>query len=714
MSATAVLPFSFGDIRIDPAALAAFRAGRALDLEPKSLRVLLFLVENRGRVVPKEELLQSVWSDAFVTDNALTRVIAQLRKALGDDARQARYIETVPTVGYRFIAEVVPEPSVPPPGSPARRRWTVAVLVAAFGFAAAGLGAWRLLDRAPPPAARKHGSRTTQMTASPGLDFGPTFSPDGSSIAYATDRGGGFEIYLRPLALEGREVAITSDGGQNIQPAWSPDGQYIAYHSLARGGIHVVPALGGFPRRVSSFGSAPAWSPDGSRIAFRGERAYSLALPDLAPGGESRIWVAPSAGGDARAVTQPGPHGAAHSAPIWSADGRRIVFIDHLVPGFVSELACVDLSSGARHSIHSAASLLLSARLAPGGGALYFADYSPVGESGVWRMPLDSAAMRPTGPPAQFYWPGVSYARDLAVSSDGRRLAFALTTMSSNLESLPLSPVTGLPTGPPRAVTADTSVRNSLPAISPDGSRIAYYVRRKGILGDIWTIGVEGADPRPVTTHPFADYLPNWTPDGRAVVYGSNRDGGHRLWMTSLDTGQERIFAGPAGLKRVRARLSPDGRHAAYHRNEDGRMVLYRMDLVSGEEKSLTPPGESIGYATWSRDGKWIAVERRRGDETYLAVLPASGGKIEQLTREPAHSWVYSWSPGDDRLAFAGLRDGVWNVFWISRSTRRQERLTNLASPRAFVRYPEWSPKGERMIYERTETRGNIFVMDIR
>jgi hypothetical protein len=119
-----------------------------------------------------------------------------------------------------------------------------------------------------------------------------------------------------------------------------------------------------------------------------------------------------------------------------------------------------------------------------------------------------------------------------------------------------------------------------------DGSRIAYYVRRKGILGDIWTVGVNGTDPRPLTTHPLADYLPNWTPDGGGV-YGSNRDGVHRLWITSMDTGQERVFNRSGEFKRVRARLSPEARAAAYHRIEAGRMVMYRLDLDPGEYKAL-------------------------------------------------------------------------------------------------------------------------------
>src|SRR3712207_682253 len=96
----------FDDVRVEPAAFRVWKAGAAVPVEPKAFEVLLFLIRNRGRVVHRRELLDTVWRDTFVGENALTREIAQLRKALGDDARHARYIETVPTRGYRFTAEV--------------------------------------------------------------------------------------------------------------------------------------------------------------------------------------------------------------------------------------------------------------------------------------------------------------------------------------------------------------------------------------------------------------------------------------------------------------------------------------------------------------------------------------------------------------------------------------------------------------------------------
>ena len=81
-------------------------AGEVLPVEPKAFRVLLFLLRNPQKLITKEELLNAVWGDAAVTENSLARSIALLRRLLGDDTHNPRYIETVPTVGYRFLCLV--------------------------------------------------------------------------------------------------------------------------------------------------------------------------------------------------------------------------------------------------------------------------------------------------------------------------------------------------------------------------------------------------------------------------------------------------------------------------------------------------------------------------------------------------------------------------------------------------------------------------------
>ena len=130
----------FDDFELDLRAWRLTRAGAPIPLEPKALAVLALLIERRGDVVTKTEILDNVWKDTAVTENAMVRVIAQIRTALGDDPKQPKYLETVHTRGYRFIAPVTHRA----PGLEARRRMPSrrAAVVAVLVIAAAGALAW--------------------------------------------------------------------------------------------------------------------------------------------------------------------------------------------------------------------------------------------------------------------------------------------------------------------------------------------------------------------------------------------------------------------------------------------------------------------------------------------------------------------------------------------------------------------------------------------
>jgi DNA-binding winged helix-turn-helix (wHTH) protein/tetratricopeptide (TPR) repeat protein len=98
--------YRFDQFEVDDREFRLTEGGAPVQVEPKVLRLLVYLIENRSRLVRKQELLDAVWPDAIVTENALTRAIVLLRKALNEDSRVPRYLETVPTVGYRFVATV--------------------------------------------------------------------------------------------------------------------------------------------------------------------------------------------------------------------------------------------------------------------------------------------------------------------------------------------------------------------------------------------------------------------------------------------------------------------------------------------------------------------------------------------------------------------------------------------------------------------------------
>src|SRR5262249_24038949 len=106
--------------------------------------------------------------------------------------------------------------------------------------------------------------------------------------------------------------------------------------------------------------------------------------------------------------------------------------------------------------------------------------------------------------------------------------------------------------------------------------------------------------------------------------------------------------------------------------------------------------------------------ETKRGANQYLMVIPSEGGTPVQLVSESGLSWANDWSHDGDKILFAGQRDGIWNIYWVSRSTKEERQITHYTNLTAFVRYTAWSPLGNQIVYEYAETVGNIWVMGLK
>ena len=716
------------------------RGGVPLSLEPKAFNLLVLMVGRPGHVFTKQEIFESLWADTAVTDHALTRVVAQLRRVLGDEARQARYLETVPTRGYRWICPVeqgdLPAAVAEPLADavlPSRRAPTfrlgiaaslILVVLAVLGWTFREVTA-DAINADTALAARSNVGWPLQLTTHRGLDFQPAMSPTGDAIALASDRSGALEIYVRSLAGAGIETPLTSDGGQNVQPAWSPDGRTIAFHSYLRGGIWIMPASGGAAKQVAESGSRPAWSPDGRTIAFQSDEH-----PDAAPTGYgaqvgSTLWLTDVEGSTPRPLTRSDQPAGGHAAPAWSANGKLVAF-SNFEGGKNNGVWIVDVTSGVTWQLYMRDGLYESA-FARDGSALFVAG----GESVIHRLPLDPITGRMRGTPSVIPVAGVPGVRGMSLSPDGSRLVFAGLSLDSQIWKQPIQ-MDGSAAGPASPLTSDTSRRNTMPAISPDGSRIAYVSTRRGEQSNVWTMKIDGSSPLQLTSDDSPDHQPTWSRDGRRVAYKSFRDETLGMWTIDVETRRESPVMMLAGAHAIpgrlgEAQLSQSMTQIAFSifTPPTGRRTMYVTGTDRYAARLVSADGVSVGYPAWSPDDRYLAVEVKDDvglDESasvpngsvQAGVLDVASGRLRMLTQERGHTWVRSWSPDGSRVAAAALRGGEWSLRAIDVATARQTDMYSPHSPRVYVRYPDWSRSGDVVVFERGEMRANVWSLPIQ
>jgi TolB protein len=205
---------------------------------------------------------------------------------------------------------------------------------------------------------------------------------------------------------------------------------------------------------------------------------------------------------------------------------------------------------------------------------------------------------------------------------------------------------------------------------------IAFNKSLPGTNLDIWVMDANGHNARQLTSDPASDLIPSWFPDNDRIAFLSNRGGQVAIWSIAEKTKKETCWLrSRSDLDIDYPQVSPDGKYFAFASKRDGAMNIWRADINSGELKQVTFDKEMMSFPCWSPDGKFLA-------------------------------------PDSDKIAFAGLRDGFWNIYWVSRSTGEQHQITNYNKLNAYVRYPAWSPRGDRIVYEYAETTGNIWMIE--
>ena len=603
---------SFGPFEADLKTEELRREGFRLRVPRQSFQILVLLLEKPGQLVSREELQRVLWPlDTFVDfEKGINAAINRLREAIGDSAESPRYIETLSRRGYRFIGVLANRQGITPaPHSIGGTSRVFSLSVAAVLLIVCGWGVWRL-------------SRARTGTHLPSIEVVPlaglgsqemeaAFSPDGNHVAYADHSPSREGIYVTTVGSE-KSLRLTNDFF-DCCPRWSPDGRQVAFSRLTNGAadIFVVPTSGGTERRLS------AWPPSGHQITTVPKYRAVVRCFDWSPDGKSVVltgaqedkthsWIALVSLEDstARPLTWPETP-AVDYAPAVSPDGTTVAFIRGTAAGVAEDLYVVPTAGGTPK-----------------------------------RLTFDNAQV---GSPASW-------------TPDGRELVFS--SMRGGTLSLWRMSVRG---GSPQPVQG-VGVGSFIPSVSLKGHQLIYQNIPSDKLS-MWRLdlGNEGRrqNEREIIINPSG--RPHFSPDGRKIVFESNRLGYSEIWACDSegsDCGQLTYLKGVAGAPR----WSPDGRYIAFEYRPKEHTEVYLLDMSSGLSRMLTTlPGADNGGPNWSRDGKWIYFYSDRGGSFQVWKTSISGGSPEQVTK---NGGVFASESADGQFLYFSKYEvpGVWKV----------------------------------------------------
>ncbi|HRQ75494.1 MAG TPA: S41 family peptidase [Phycisphaerales bacterium] len=503
----------------------------------------------------------------------------------------------------------------------------------------------------------------------------PAISPDGKTIVFV--HGG--DLYSVPVG-GGRAVPLTLHPAHEARPVWSPDGSMIAFASDRFGNfdVFVMPATGGEARRLTfhSADDLPSdFSPDGSAVIFESSRTGDVQSALFPTGVLSQLYSARLEGGTpSMLLTTPALNAR------FDRVGARVLYEDrkgyeseqrkHHRSSIARDIWLYDVATGAHTKLTDFAGEDREPNWSPDERSVYFLSERN-GDSNVYRMPL-----RANAPAEQLTFFKNHPVRHLTVARNGH------ATFSWHGDIYHLAPgaepkrvpieiaVDGR--GGPIMETRRTGATEF--AVSPNGKEVAFVVR-----GEIFVTSTEFATTRRITNTPEQERSVSFAPCGRKLIYAGERDGRWSIYEASLEDNDELYFFSATKISErtlVRTdaeafepKLSPDGKKLAYLHN---RSTLRVMDMESGETVTASPGTAYFSYSDgdywfeWSSDSEWIAVEfynRGRAFFSQVGLVRADGSTDMpiDLSNSGYDDKSPRWSMKGEALAWASDRFGMRN-----------------------------------------------------
>jgi Tol biopolymer transport system component len=420
-------------------------------------------------------------------------------------------------------------------------------------------------------------------------DSGPAVSPDGRLIAFNAVRQSGQGLWLMDMVTRS-EVRLTGDADQ--LPRFTADGGSIVFTRTENGRQSVwrIPVIGGRPRLLLEDASDGDPSPDGVRIA------YIAGTTDSA-GVRARLMVAKSDGTDGRELWSRGS--VVLGSPRWSPDGKRLALGTSASQNASSKIVLVDVSNGSSRDFVAPSGAVLSNAVWDGtGNRLIVAEGVGLtavqrGASGrLFRLDTRSGRYRPLG------WLE-NFPTSIDLLPDGRLVLSSLLARQ-NLCEVAIGART-LTEG--RWLTSGLAIDRQ-PVYSPDGKSVMFSSNRGGTL-DLWEVSVETGEMHRVTDDPEDDWDPEYGPDGRSIFWCSGRSGAFEIWTARRDGSAPRRLSRDS-LDAENPSVSPDGKWVLYSSAHPAKSGLWRVPAAGGDGEWLLRTGSLI--PDLSPDGRYVSI----------------------------------------------------------------------------------------------------------
>jgi Tol biopolymer transport system component len=690
--------YEFDTFRLDTKNACLLREEEMVRLTPKVFDLLVILVENQGRMLERDALLNAIWADAAVEEANLTQSISILRRSLGCGQNGQRYIETIPKRGYRFVAEVriveeedelvihkhtraelvieeenINDEVIVPAATVANqtiltptteivktrsrllsRKILLAVSIILV-LIVAGIS-WKLISKrlrqtaVGVPASLKMNTLYSWKTEPGEAATGAVFAPSGKLIAFSASKDGHNDIWIKQI-VGGEPIQILNDQWSDYSPIWSPDEQFIAFLS-DRGnslGIWTIPTFGGTPKLLTPLETTPrglvCWSKTSDKIYY--EMRGNLYSCDVASGEIAQI-------------THFDPAQATVSSACISPDEKEIVYTD--IVDKKSHIFVMPLSGGTPKQISSDDYNDKDPKWFADGERIIYSS----NRAGIYQL---CVAYKDGQEPEQITFGNID-ARAPSASPDGRSLLFISTNEEGNIYYCDAQ------SGNEYEFTSTHGLQ-LWPDFSPNGEVIAYQATTEKIKiteGSVLAKQISSQSPVLELANPGFDV--QWSPNGNRLAFlRGSFDQPFFLWsVNSIGTGEKQLTSNPLHLdgftgipyNRFQTKnysWSPDSSKIAYCSLVSGVSNIWTVSSDGSTDTNLSNNQDAsilLGCPLWSPDGDqlaYTALQLSPSVKKFRSIWIQGDGQPELIFQAESNLRLLNWSKFGNEIYLALIKN---------------------------------------------------------